>query len=113
MFERRTKMGRALLAMACVIAACSESTRPSDASMLPMDASSSDSGSNDGSSSDGSTSDAGATDSGLACPYVGPPIVDPNLFAPCTPEERRAVLVDNPCAFFGLDPDAELTPTPA
>lgn len=85
MFERRTKMGRALLAMACVIAACSESTRPSDASMLPMDASSSDSGSNDGSSSDGSTSDAGATDSGLACPYVGPPIVDPNLFAPCTP----------------------------
>lgn len=35
------------------------------------------------------------------------------IFAPCTPEERRAVLVDNPCAFFGLDPDAELTPTPA
>jgi predicted TIM-barrel fold metal-dependent hydrolase len=35
------------------------------------------------------------------------------IFAPCTPEERRRVLVDNPCRYFGLDPDAELTPTPA
>ena len=34
------------------------------------------------------------------------------IFAPCTPEERHAVLVDNPCRFFGLDPSAELTPTP-
>jgi uncharacterized protein len=35
------------------------------------------------------------------------------IFAPCTPEERHKVLVDNPCRFFGLDPQAELTPTPA
>lgn len=31
-----------------------------------------------------------------------------------TPEgTRRKVLVENPCRFFGLDPDAELTPTPS
>ncbi len=35
------------------------------------------------------------------------------IFAPCTSEERRTVLVDNPCRYFGLDPEAELTPTPA
>jgi predicted TIM-barrel fold metal-dependent hydrolase len=34
------------------------------------------------------------------------------IFEGCTPELRHQVLVDNPCAFFGLDPDAELTPTP-
>jgi predicted TIM-barrel fold metal-dependent hydrolase len=34
------------------------------------------------------------------------------IFAPCTAEERRKVLVENPCRFFGLDPDAALTPTP-
>ena len=34
------------------------------------------------------------------------------IFAPCTSEERRSILVDNPCRYFGLDPDAELTPTP-
>jgi len=34
------------------------------------------------------------------------------IFAPCTSEERRAILVDNACSYFGLDPDAELTPTP-
>ena len=36
-----------------------------------------------------------------------------DIFAPCTAEERRKVLVDNPCRYFHLDPDAELTPTPA
>jgi len=35
------------------------------------------------------------------------------IFAPCSPEERRTVLVDNPCRYFGLDPEAEITPTPA
>ena len=34
------------------------------------------------------------------------------ICAPCTSEERRSILVDNPCRYFGLDPDAELTPTP-
>lgn len=34
------------------------------------------------------------------------------IFAPCSAEERRRVLVDNPCRYFGLDPDAVLTPTP-
>ena len=36
-----------------------------------------------------------------------------DIFAPCTPEERHKVLVENPCRYFGLDPDADLTPTPA
>jgi uncharacterized protein len=35
-----------------------------------------------------------------------------DIFAPCTEEERHTVLVENPCRYFGLDPDAELTPTP-
>ncbi|HMD45777.1 MAG TPA: amidohydrolase family protein [Acidimicrobiales bacterium] len=35
------------------------------------------------------------------------------IFAGCPPEVRRQVLVENPCRFFGLDPAAELTPTPA
>jgi len=35
------------------------------------------------------------------------------IFAPCTDEERRTILVENPCRYFGLDPDATLTPTPA
>jgi predicted TIM-barrel fold metal-dependent hydrolase len=35
-----------------------------------------------------------------------------HLFAPCTEAERRTVLVENPCRYFGLDPDADLTPTP-
>jgi predicted TIM-barrel fold metal-dependent hydrolase len=34
------------------------------------------------------------------------------IFAGCPDEVRRRVLIENPCAFFGLDPDAELTPTP-
>jgi len=35
------------------------------------------------------------------------------IFAPCTDEERHKVLVENPCRYFGLDADADLTPTPA
>ena len=35
-----------------------------------------------------------------------------DIFAACTAEERRKVLVENPCRYFGLDPDADLTPTP-
>jgi predicted TIM-barrel fold metal-dependent hydrolase len=35
-----------------------------------------------------------------------------DIFAGCTPEERRQVLVENPARFFGLDPSKELTPTP-
>ncbi|MGE0387661.1 MAG: amidohydrolase family protein [Gammaproteobacteria bacterium] len=34
------------------------------------------------------------------------------IFAPVSPAMRRRILVDNPCAFWGLDPDADLTPTP-
>jgi predicted TIM-barrel fold metal-dependent hydrolase len=34
------------------------------------------------------------------------------IFKGCPDEVRRRVLIENPCAFFGLDPDAELTPTP-
>lgn len=34
------------------------------------------------------------------------------FFEDVPPEERRQILVLNPCAFFGLDPDHELTPTP-
>jgi len=34
------------------------------------------------------------------------------IFEGCPPEVRRQVLVDNPCRFFGLDPQADLTPTP-
>ena len=34
------------------------------------------------------------------------------IFEGCPDEVRRRVLIENPCAFFGLDPDAELTPTP-
>ena len=35
------------------------------------------------------------------------------MFEDVPAEERRKVLVENPCRFFGLDPDKELTPTPA
>jgi predicted TIM-barrel fold metal-dependent hydrolase len=35
------------------------------------------------------------------------------IFAGCSGEVRRKVLVETPCAYFGLDPDAVLTPTPA
>ncbi len=35
------------------------------------------------------------------------------IFEGCPAAIRRKVLVDTPCAFFGLDPAAELTPTPA
>jgi predicted TIM-barrel fold metal-dependent hydrolase len=38
-------------------------------------------------------------------------IID-DLFEEVSAEERRKVLVENPCRFFGLDPDKELTPTP-
>lgn len=34
------------------------------------------------------------------------------IFEPCTPQERRQVLVDNPCRFWRLNPVADLTPTP-
>ena len=34
------------------------------------------------------------------------------IFAGCPDAVRRQVLVDNPCRFFHLDPDRELTPTP-
>jgi predicted TIM-barrel fold metal-dependent hydrolase len=34
------------------------------------------------------------------------------IFAGCPDEVRHRVLVENPCSFFGLDPDAELTSTP-
>jgi predicted TIM-barrel fold metal-dependent hydrolase len=36
-----------------------------------------------------------------------------DLFEGVSAEERRRVLVENPCRFFGLDPDQELTPTPS
>ena len=35
------------------------------------------------------------------------------IFEGCPEDVRQQVLVENPCAFFGLDPDATLTPTPA
>jgi predicted TIM-barrel fold metal-dependent hydrolase len=35
-----------------------------------------------------------------------------DLFEGVPADERRRVLVENPCRFFGLDPDKELTPTP-
>jgi predicted TIM-barrel fold metal-dependent hydrolase len=34
------------------------------------------------------------------------------IFEGCPADVRRKVLVDTPCAFFGLDPAAALTPTP-
>jgi predicted TIM-barrel fold metal-dependent hydrolase len=34
------------------------------------------------------------------------------LFEGVPEDERRKVLVDNVCDFFGLDPNKELTPTP-
>ncbi len=34
------------------------------------------------------------------------------IFGPCTEAERHQVLVDNPCAFWHLDPSAPVTPTP-
>jgi predicted TIM-barrel fold metal-dependent hydrolase len=34
------------------------------------------------------------------------------IFEGCPDEVRRRVLIENPCAYFGLDPGAELTPTP-
>ena len=34
------------------------------------------------------------------------------IFGGCPDAVRRQVLVDNPCAFFHLDPARELTPTP-
>ena len=36
-----------------------------------------------------------------------------DLFEDVPADERRKVLVENPCRFFGLDPDKEITPTPA
>jgi predicted TIM-barrel fold metal-dependent hydrolase len=35
-----------------------------------------------------------------------------DIFAPCTDAERHKVLVENPCRYFGLDPNRDLTPTP-
>ena len=35
-----------------------------------------------------------------------------DLFEGVPEDERRRVLVESPCEFFDLDPDAELTPTP-
>jgi uncharacterized protein len=35
------------------------------------------------------------------------------IFDGCPPEVRRQVLVETPCAYFGLDAGATLTPTPA
>jgi uncharacterized protein len=35
------------------------------------------------------------------------------IFAGCPAEVRQKVLVETPCAYFGLDPAATLTPTPA
>jgi len=35
------------------------------------------------------------------------------IFSGCPVDVRRKVLVENPCSYFGLDPDASLTPTPA
>jgi predicted TIM-barrel fold metal-dependent hydrolase len=35
------------------------------------------------------------------------------IFASAPPALRRQILVDTPCAFFGLDPSAEPTPTPS
>jgi predicted TIM-barrel fold metal-dependent hydrolase len=34
------------------------------------------------------------------------------IFGDAPPALRRRILVDNPCRFFGLAPDAPLTPTP-
>ena len=34
------------------------------------------------------------------------------MFHGVSDEERRRVLVLNPCDWFGLDPDADITPTP-
>jgi predicted TIM-barrel fold metal-dependent hydrolase len=34
------------------------------------------------------------------------------IFAGCSEQVRRQVLVDNPCRFFHLDPERELTATP-
>jgi predicted TIM-barrel fold metal-dependent hydrolase len=34
------------------------------------------------------------------------------LFEDVPEDEKRQVLVENPCDFFGLDPERELTPTP-
>ena len=34
------------------------------------------------------------------------------IFAGCPESVRRQVLVDNPCRFFHLDPEADLSPTP-
>ncbi len=36
-----------------------------------------------------------------------------DIFAGCPDKLRHQVLVENPCRFFKLDPDAELTPTPS
>jgi predicted TIM-barrel fold metal-dependent hydrolase len=36
-----------------------------------------------------------------------------DLFEDVPAAERRRVLVENPCRFFGLDPNQELTPTPS
>jgi uncharacterized protein len=35
------------------------------------------------------------------------------IFEGVPPDIRRRILVENPCRYFGLDPDAELTPTPS
>lgn len=43
-------------------------------------------------------------------PYTRETLDD--LFEGVSPDIRRQVLVGNPCEFFGLDPDADLTPTP-
>jgi predicted TIM-barrel fold metal-dependent hydrolase len=36
-----------------------------------------------------------------------------DFFEGVPPAERKKVLVDNPVEFFGLDPEKDLTPTPA
>jgi hypothetical protein len=35
------------------------------------------------------------------------------IFAGAPDSLRRRILLETPCEFFGLDPVAELTPTPA
>jgi predicted TIM-barrel fold metal-dependent hydrolase len=35
------------------------------------------------------------------------------IFADVPAALRRRILVENPCRFFGLDPERDLTPTPA
>lgn len=35
-----------------------------------------------------------------------------DIFDGVEPELRRRILAENPCAFWGLDPEADLTPTP-